>query len=229
LTRSGPFHSLAYASRAFRFYAALHFTIRKRRHLHSQINTIQQGTGKTLLIPPDFSVAALANMRPLGAKPAAWTNVQLSTSTDSPVLFTTTHSHNPLDITDSLSAGERITKLRDFRGWSKATLSARANLSIPIIRACETGNIVPSVSTAKKLADALRVPNWYVGGYDHLPQKTLTEKMEKARKYRGHTKEEMAAELGVNQKSIYNWAAKGVRPLPETEKKLSLYIAVLKK
>ena len=168
-------------------------------------------------------------MRPLGAKPAARTNVQSSTSTDSPVLFTTTHSHNPLDITDSLSAGERITKLRDFRGWSKATLSARAGLSVRIIQACEFGRLPPSVFTAKKLADALRAPIWYVGGYDRLPQKTLTEKMEKARRYRGHTKEEMAAELGVEKKSIYNWSVKGIHPLPETEKKLSLYIAILKK
>ncbi|WP_319403186.1 helix-turn-helix domain-containing protein [uncultured Anaeromusa sp.] len=165
----------------------------------------------------------------MGAKPAARTNVQSSTSTDSPVLFTTTHAHKPLDITDSLSAGERITKLRDFRGWSKATLSARANLSIPIIKDCECGRILPTVATAKKLADALRAPIWYVGGYDHLSQKTLAEKIEKARKYRGHTKEEMASELGINQKSIYNWSIKGVHPLPETEKKLSLYIAVLKK
>lgn len=155
--------------------------------------------------------------------------MQSSTSTDSPILFTTTHAHKPLDITDSLSAGERITKLRDFRGWSKATLSARAGLSVRIIQACEFGRLPPSVFTAKKLADALRAPIWYVGGYDHLPQKTLAEKMEKARKYRGHTKEEMATALGVEKKSIYNWSIKGVRPLPETEKKLSLYIAVLKK
>ena len=155
--------------------------------------------------------------------------MQSSTSTDSPVLFTTTHAHKPLDITDSLSAGERITKLRDFRGWSKATLSARAGLSVRIIQACEFGRILPSVFTAKKLADALRAPIWYVGGYDHLSQKTLAEKIEKARKYRGHTKEEMAAELGVEKKSIYNWSIKGIRPLPETEKKLSLYIAILKK
>ncbi|WP_051296441.1 helix-turn-helix domain-containing protein [Anaeroarcus burkinensis] len=155
--------------------------------------------------------------------------MKLSTSTDFPILFTTTHVQKALDISDSLSAGERITKLRDFRGWSKATLSARANLSIPIIQACETGNLSPSVSTAKKLAAALRVPIWYVGGYDHLPQKTLAEKIEKARRYRGHTKEEMAAELGVNQKSIYNWLAKGMHPLPETKNLLSLYIAILKK
>ena len=156
-------------------------------------------------------------------------NVQLATSTDSPVLFTTTHAHKPLDITDYLSAGERITKLRNFRGWSKATLSTRAGLSVRIIQACEFGRLPPSIFTAKKLADALRAPLWYVGGYDHLPQKTLAEKMEKARKYRGHTKEEMAAELGVNQKSIYNWSVKGIHPLPETEKKLSLYIAILRR
>ena len=155
--------------------------------------------------------------------------MQSATSTDSPVLFTTTHDHKPLDITDSLSAGERITKLRDFRGWSKASLSARAGLSVRIIQACEFGRLPPSVFTAKKLADALRAPIWYVGGYDHLPQKTLAEKIEKARKYRGHTKEEMATTLGVEKKSIYNWSIKGVRPLPETEKKLSLYIAVLQK
>lgn len=155
--------------------------------------------------------------------------MQSATSTNSPVLFTTTHAHEPLDITDSLSAGERITKLRDFRGWSKATLSAKAGLSVRIIQACEFGRIPPSVFTAKKLADALRAPIWYVGGYDHLPQKTLAEKIEKARRYRGHTKEEMAAALGVNQKSIYNWSVKGVRPLPETEKNLSLYIAILRK
>lgn len=155
--------------------------------------------------------------------------MQLSTSTDSPVLFTTTHAHKPLDITDSLSAGERITKLRDFRGWSNATLSARAGLSVRIIQACEFGRLPPSVFTAKKLADALRAPIWYVGGYDHLPQKTLAQKIEKARKYRGHTKEEMATELGVSQKSIYNWEVKGMRPLPETKNLLSLYIAILKK
>ena len=155
--------------------------------------------------------------------------MQSATSTDSPVLFTTTHDHKPLDITDSLSAGERITKLRDFRGWSKASLSARANLSIPIIQACEVGKFAPTVYTARKLADALRAPIWYVGGYDHLPQKTLAEKIEKACKYHGHTKEEMAAALDVEKKRIYNWSVKGVRPLPETEKKLSLYIAVLRK
>ncbi len=181
------------------------------------------------MIPPDFSVAALANMRSLGAKPAARTNVQSTTSTTSPVLFTTTHAHKPLDITDSLSAGERITKLRDFRGWSKATLSIRAGLSVRIIQACEFGRLPPSVFTAKKLADALRAPIWYVGGYDHLPQKTLAEKIEKARRYRGHTKEEMAAELGVNQKSICNWASGKNRPFPDTEKKLSLYIEILRR
>ncbi|WP_052697331.1 terminase gpP N-terminus-related DNA-binding protein [Pelosinus fermentans] len=54
-----------------------------------------------------------------------------------------------------------------------------------------------------------------------MPEDTFFEKLEKARFYHGHTKVEMAEELGIHQRTIFDWKDK--EPGQVLKKKALLY------
>ncbi|MDQ0340842.1 DNA-binding XRE family transcriptional regulator [Caldalkalibacillus uzonensis] len=89
---------------------------------------------------------------------------------------------------------------------------------------CKTGL---KVATAKKLAKPLDKSIWYVGYYDKLTEKTLGQKLKKARLYHGHTLEEAAEYLGVDEKTIRNWE-KDIQLLrTDMLKRLKKYLEIL--
>jgi len=58
-----------------------------------------------------------------------------------------------------------------------------------------------------------------------MPEETFFEKLEKARCYHGHTTVEMAAEIGVNQRTIFDWKDK--EPDQMVKEKALFYCKIL--
>jgi transcriptional regulator with XRE-family HTH domain len=65
-----------------------------------------------------------------------------------------------LDSTDEVTAalGARVRSLRQERGWTLKQLGREAGLSHPFLSQLERGLARPSVSSAERIARALRVP-----------------------------------------------------------------------
>jgi hypothetical protein len=60
----------------------------------------------------------------------------------------------------------------------------------------------------RKLAVLLEQPIWYLGCFENMPEDTFFEKLEKARCYHVHSKVELAEELGIHQRTIFDWKDK---------------------
>lgn len=129
--------------------------------------------------------------------------------------------------TDYTTPGERIRACRQSKGWLIKTLAKKSALSVTGISYIENGKSNPDLQTIKKLAIIFEVPIPFLGCYDKLPETTLLEKLEKARLYHGHTKEEMAHELGVSIKSIFAWQS-GRQPGEKSREKIKGYSDILR-
>ncbi len=55
------------------------------------------------------------------------------------------------------SFGATVRSLREGRGWSQELLAERADLNRSYLGEVERGKVIPSLSTAAKLADALGI------------------------------------------------------------------------
>ena len=128
---------------------------------------------------------------------------------------------------DYTTPGERIRACRQNKGLLIKTLAQKAGISIAGLSGIENGRINPDLQTIKKLAIIFEVPIPFLGCYDMLPETTLLEKLEKARLYHGHTKEEMAPEIGVVIKSIFAWQ-NGRQPGEKSREKLDKYFKILR-
>lgn len=129
--------------------------------------------------------------------------------------------------TDYTTPGERIRACRQSKGWLIKTLAKKSGLSITGISYIENGKSNPDLKTLKKLAEVLDVPVSHLSCYEMLPENTLMEKLEKARLYHGHTKKEMAHELGVSIKSIFAWQT-GRQPGEKSMEKIKSYSDILR-
>ena len=92
----------------------------------------------------------------------------------------------------------------------------------------EIGSRGLRVTTVKKLAKSLDKPIWYIGCYEKLPDDTYGQKFKKARLYHGHTQDEAAKILGVDEKTIRNWELDRKTPSPYNIRAIKRYLEILK-
>jgi DNA-binding XRE family transcriptional regulator len=81
------------------------------------------------------------------------------------------------------------------------------------------------MKTLRKLAAQLEQPVWFLGYFENMPEGTFFDRLEKARCYHGHTKVEMATDIGVNKRIIFNWKDK--EPSQVFKEKVLLYCKIL--
>jgi len=77
--------------------------------------------------------------------------------------------------------GNRITELRKNKGWSQTELAKQINISKEAVGKYERNEAVPSVETAKKIADAFNVTLDYLVNETAAPSfdKTTVSRMQK--------------------------------------------------
>ncbi|WP_416235644.1 helix-turn-helix domain-containing protein [Paenibacillus sp. SGZ-1009] len=61
----------------------------------------------------------------------------------------------------------------------------RIQISTNSLSLIENGKSKPSLATIRKLSAVFEKENWYLGAYEHIPEKTLGQRIRKARYYRG--------------------------------------------
>jgi DNA-binding XRE family transcriptional regulator len=121
---------------------------------------------------------------------------------------------------------ERIKWARIQKGWLIKTLAAKVEITTTTLSNIERKAVYSvEMRTLRKLAIDLEQPIWYLGCFENMPEGTFFEKLEKARCYHGHTKVEMAAEIGVHARTIFDWKDK--EPSQIIKEKALLYCKVL--
>ena len=131
-----------------------------------------------------------------------------------------------IEMTIGNTSSKRIRWARTQKGWLIKTLAAKVGIDavhLSQLEAKTTGTAV--MKTLRKLATELEQPVWFLGCFENMPEETFFEKEEKARCYHGHTKVEMATELGVHQRTIFNWKDK--EPGRVLKKRALLYCKIL--
>ena len=104
---------------------------------------------------------------------------------------------------------ERIKWSRMQKGWLIKTLAAKVGINPATLRNIERkANYSIEMRTLRRLASELDKPIWYLGCFENMLEDTFFDRLEKARCYHGHTKVEMAAEIGVNKRTIFDWKDK---------------------
>lgn len=121
---------------------------------------------------------------------------------------------------------ERIRWARIQKGWLIKTIAAKTGINPGHLSTIERRTIgMTDIKVLRKLAVELEQPLWYLGCFENMPEGTFLERLEKARFYHGHTKEEMAAEIGVHVRTIFKWKDK--EPGKIIKEKALLYCKIL--
>ncbi|AJQ27564.1 helix-turn-helix domain-containing protein [Pelosinus fermentans] len=131
-----------------------------------------------------------------------------------------------IEMTIGNTSNKRIRWARIQKGWLIKTLAAKVEIAAAHLSQLEgktTGTA--EMKTLRKLATELEQPIWFIGCFENMPEDTFFEKLEKARCYHGHTKVEMAEELGIHQRTIFDWKDK--EPGQVLKKKALLYCKIL--
>jgi transcriptional regulator with XRE-family HTH domain len=131
-----------------------------------------------------------------------------------------------VEMTVGNTSGERIRWARIQKGWLIKRLAAKVGINPATLSNIER-KVVYSVEmkTLRKLATELEQPIWYLGCFENMHEDTFFEKIEKARCYHGHTKVEMASEIGVHARTIFDWKDK--EPSQMVKEKALLYCKIL--
>lgn len=109
--------------------------------------------------------------------------------------------------------GERIRWARYKKGLDIVDVARMANLSegnLSRIENSRGGGIC--VTTIKNLSTLLEQPIWFLGCYENLPEKTIGQRIRKARLYHGMTNKEFAESIGVNEKTVRLWESDLTKP-----------------
>jgi len=131
-----------------------------------------------------------------------------------------------IEMTIGNTSNKRIRWARIQKGWLIKTLAAKVGIDAVHLSQLEgktTGTA--AMKTLRKLATKLEQPVWFLGCFENMPEETFFEKLEKARCYHGHTKVEMAEELGIHERIIFNWKKK--EPSQIIKEKVLLYCKIL--
>jgi transcriptional regulator with XRE-family HTH domain len=101
--------------------------------------------------------------------------------------------------------GARLRLLRLEAGLTIRRLANQADLSETALSAIEHGRATPSLPTLRKLSSVLGVGIADLAGYNDLPEKTLAQRICKARLCAGLTRVQLAKILSVDESSLCNW------------------------
>lgn len=117
----------------------------------------------------------------------------------------------------------RIYHIRRELGKSTAEFAELTGLCQPVIKRLEkNGEIVP-IRTMKKLAKALpEYPIWFIGGYDFMPERTLNERLMKAKMYRCHVLAETEKAIGARIRNGKLTEIPGERRMKRIKKYVSI-------
>ena len=130
--------------------------------------------------------------------------------------------------TDCQTSGQRIRYARVESNISKVILAKKAGISLGTLHFIENGlHKSIRIKILKLLAHALNRPAWFLGAYDFLPEKTLAEKLFKARRYRLMTVEDAAAYFGISIKTYRKWELN--KSVPNESPKIDEFINILMK
>ncbi len=123
--------------------------------------------------------------------------------------------------------GARLRHARIDKNMTIRDLAAAASISPTAISGLEADKRKAKITNLRKFADILGVPVPYLGCFEKLPERTLGQRITKARLYHGLTKEEMAAKLGVDPKTLRLWEQDKHEPLQQHHTILAVYLAIL--
>ncbi|MDF2502562.1 MAG: putative transcription factor, like protein [Clostridium sp.] len=127
------------------------------------------------------------------------------------------------------STAYRIKEIRLQKNLSIKELSSLSNISYNYITALESGRYIPSFKVLNKLSKVLDVPIWYLGYFENIKEDSPQNKFKKARYYHGHTRKDVAIELGLNEHTIKDWEEKVFNPLNIYLEKIKAYMDILNK
>lgn len=98
------------------------------------------------------------------------------------------------------TSGERVRWARIQKSWLIKTLAEKVGIAAAHLSQIEGKFIIGTaeMKTLCKLATQLEQPVWFLGCVENMPEGTFFDRLEKARCYHGHTKVEMAVDIGVN-------------------------------
>jgi len=120
---------------------------------------------------------------------------------------------------------KRIRHARMQKGWMIKTLAAKAGITSVCLSNIERQITSVENTTLRKICIALEQPIWFLGCFESMPEDTFFQRLEKARCYHGHTKLEMAKDIGVHVRAIFDWKAK--EPCEAVKIKALLYLQIL--
>lgn len=123
--------------------------------------------------------------------------------------------------------GSRLRKARiennmTIRDLAKVT--GLAKLSIINLEADKTFASLPHL---RLLAISLKVSVAFLGKFESLPEKSLGQKIKKARLYHGYTKADFSRQLGVDVKTLRCWESGEHKPLKRYWHLLEQYLYTL--
>jgi hypothetical protein len=111
---------------------------------------------------------------------------------------------------------------------SKVVLAKKAGISLDNLHFIENDlHKSIRIEILKLLSHALNRPAWFLGAYDLLPEKTLAEKLFKARRYRLMTVENAVTYFGVSIKTYRKWELH--KSVPNESPQIDEFINILMK
>ncbi|KYH31338.1 transcriptional repressor DicA [Moorella mulderi DSM 14980] len=125
--------------------------------------------------------------------------------------------------------GARLRRARLAKNMTIHDLAVATGLSVKTIGNLEANRTRALLPHLRVLAQVLNVPLYYIGCFENLPEKTLGQRIRKARVFHGLTKEELAQSIGVNPKTLQSWEQDKRKPLQRYLTALKAYLAILGK
>jgi len=120
---------------------------------------------------------------------------------------------------------ERIRWARMQQGLMIKSVAANAGITSVCVSNIERQITSVENTTFRKICIALEQPIWFLGCFENMPEDIFFQQLEKARCYHGHTKLEMAKDIGVYIRMIFNWKVK--EPCEAVKTKAFLYLQIL--
>lgn len=138
-------------------------------------------------------------------------------------------SMNIFEPADNLATpGSRIRHTRKSLDLTIRELAHSTGLTPEAISMIENDVNPPSLKSLRLLSTHLGVPISYLGCFEDLPEKTLGDRLKKARLYYGISMKEAAVILSIDPKSIRNWETNKTKPQSKIMNKINHFISVIK-
>lgn len=132
-----------------------------------------------------------------------------------------------MDVPTNDDPGSRLRRARLEAHLTKTDLARAIGVTDRALWQIEEGRSQASLPMLKKLAEKLNVSVAYLGGFEILPEETLSQKITKARMYHGMTIKEFAAAVGVNEHSVGKWEKGKQHPSEDNIVVLNEYMKIL--